>query len=307
MKNTQRTLLNFPASLDNLINLIELDISQNSLPKIPDVIFNLINLKRLNISDNNIRELSPNIEMLQKLETLNLSRNEIHLLPVTLCKLGKLRKLYVNDNNLNFDGIPSGIGKLGSLEIFSASNNKLEMIPEGLCRAASLKKLNLSSNRLITLPDAIYLLGDLDLLDLRNNPELIMPPKPVQTQNGDGVQFYNIDFSLQNQLRIAGAHIPPSLVTTISNSKDAFARKLRLRRARNNEGNGDQDSAKILKGMKDIAKDKCNNNKNDDNKTESLRPKRWEETLEKPPLGKFKSIYETRLFNFFIFRLLGIF
>lgn len=277
--------MNFPASLDNLINLVELDITENQLPKIPDVIYNLINLKRFNVSDNEIKEISPNIEALQKLETLNLSRNELVALPSTLCKLAKLRQLYVNDNFLNFDGIPSGIGKLGALEIFSAANNQLEMIPEGLCRCGSLKKLNLSFNQLITLPDSIYLLGDLDLLDLRNNPDLVMPAKPIEMQKGDGVEFYNIDFSLQNQLRLAGAQIPPSVATPTSNTRDAIARKMRLRRARNQESGGEnQDSAKILKGMKDIAQEKANNQSSDDPMIQSLQPKKWEETLEKPPL-----------------------
>lgn len=283
MRNTQRTLLNFPASLDNLINLIELDISQNSLPKIPEVIYNLINLKRLNMSDNEIKEVSANVEQLQKLETLNLSRNEITALPPTFCKLAKLRQLYINDNELNFDGIPAGIGKLGALEIFSAANNKLEMIPESLCRCGSLKKLNLSSNKLITLPDTIYLLGDLDLLDLKDNPELIMPAKPMEMQRGDGLEFYNIDFSLQHQLRLAGASGAP-IAQTNGNVKDPIARKLRLRRGARTDS-GDQDSAKILKGMKDIAKDKYNHENSEElEKTESLRPKKWDEALEKPPL-----------------------
>ena len=71
-----------------------------------------------------------------------------------------------------------------------------------------MKKLNLSSNKLITLPDAIHLLIDLDSLDLRNNPELVMPPKPYELSKGAGLEFYNIDFSLQNQLRLAGANVP---------------------------------------------------------------------------------------------------
>lgn len=249
------------------------------MPKIPDVIYNLVNLKRLNVSENEIKEISPNIEGLQKLEMLNLSRNELDLLPTSICKLSKLRKLYVNDNNLNFDGLPSGIGKLGSLEIFSAANNKLEMIPEGLCRCGNLKKLNLSFNQLITLPDSIYLLGDIDL-DLRNNNELVMPSKPLEMQKGDGVEFYNIDFSLQNQLRLAGAQIPPSVATpTAASPRDAIARKMRLRRARNQDSGGDQDSAKILKGMKDIANDKCNNGNGDNAMVQSLQPKRWEGIL----------------------------
>lgn len=151
------------------------------------------------------------MEFWQKLDILNLSRNKLTSLPASLCKISTLRRLYINDNQLDFEGIPSGIGKLGRLEIFSAANNQLEMIPEGLCRCGSLKKLNLSCNRLITLPDAIHLLGDLDSLDLRNNPDLVMPPKPVEMTRGAGIEFYNIDFSLQNQLRLAGASVPVPL------------------------------------------------------------------------------------------------
>lgn len=74
------------------------------------------------------------MENWQKLETLNLSHNKLKALPVTLCKITTLRRLFVNDNQLDFEGIPSGIGKLGNLEVFAAANNQLEMIPEGLCR-----------------------------------------------------------------------------------------------------------------------------------------------------------------------------
>lgn len=282
MRNTQRNLNNFPSNLENLINLSEVDLSQNALPKIPESLYSLSNLKRLNLSENEITELSTAIEMWQKLETLNLSRNQLTALPSSLCKISSLRRLYVNDNKLDFEGIPAGIGKLSRLEIFSAANNELEMIPEGLCRCGSLKKLNLSSNKLITLPDAIHLINDWDSLDLRNNPDLIMPPKPTELVRGSGVEFYNIDFSLQNQLRLAGANVP--VPTPVQNtSKDPIARKLRLRRGRRDQEEADQDQAKILKGMKDVAKEK-NLEKDTESTTESLRPKRWDESLEKPPL-----------------------
>lgn len=69
----------------------------------------------------------------------------------------------MNSNQLDFNGIPAGIGKLYDLEIFSASDNQLEMIPEGVCRCGKLKKLILNTNRLITLPDAIHYLTDLEV------------------------------------------------------------------------------------------------------------------------------------------------
>lgn len=208
-------------------------------------------------------------------------RNQLTSLPPTICKISTLRRLYLNDNQLDFEGIPSGIGKLGALEIFSASNNHIEMIPEGLCRCGSLKKLILNSNRLITLPDAIHLLGDLENLDLRDNPDLVMPPKPLEAQKGSGVEFYNIDFSLQNQLRLAGASVPAP-VTAGLGSKDPIARKMRLRRGRRDQEEADQDQAKILKGMKDIAKNKQKTL--EEVKAESIKAKRWDEALEKPSL-----------------------
>lgn len=48
--------------------------------------------------------------------------------------MATLRKIYVNNNQLYFEGIPAGIGKLHNLEVFSAAYNNLAMIPEGLCR-----------------------------------------------------------------------------------------------------------------------------------------------------------------------------
>lgn len=76
----------------------------------------------------------------------------------------------------------------------------------GCCgRCGRLKKLVLGHNRLITLPEAIHLLTDLEVLDLKENPDLVMPPKPVECQRGSGSEFYNIDFSLGEQLRLAGA------------------------------------------------------------------------------------------------------
>jgi len=35
-----------------------------------------------------------------------------------------------------------------------------------------------------------------------------MPPKPTEVQRGSGIEFYNIDFSLQHQLHLAGANVP---------------------------------------------------------------------------------------------------
>ncbi|XP_049873153.1 protein flightless-1 [Pectinophora gossypiella] len=280
MRNTQRTVANLPTSLETLSNLCDVDLSRNALTKVPDALYSLLSLKRLNLSDNEIAEVSSAMDMWQKLESLNFSRNKLTSLPASLCKLQNLRRLHVDDNQLDFEGIPSGIGKLGALEVFSAANNLLEMIPEGLCRCGSLKKLNLSCNKLITLPDAIHLLSDLESLQLHGNPDLVMPPKPVERSRGAGVQFYNIDFSLQTQLQLAGA-TTPSPATPSSIKSDPIARKLRLRRGRAEPEQ--KDSALILRGMQEQANTQ-HNDTGTEQKNSELKPKRWDESLEKPPL-----------------------
>lgn len=280
MRNTQRTLANLPSSLDTLSNLCDVDLSKNALTKVPDALYSLLSLKRLNLSDNEITEISAAMDNWQKLESLNMSRNNLTILPPSMCKLQNLRRLHVDDNKLDFEGIPSGIGKLGSLEVFSAANNLLEMIPEGLCRCGSLKKLNLSCNKLITLPDAIHLLSDLESLQLHGNPDLVMPPKPVERPRGAGLQYYNIDFSLQAQLQLAGA--ATNEPTTPSSVKsDPIARKMRLRRGRTEPEQ--RDSALILRGMQEQANTQHNDEKLNQKNSE-LKPKRWDESLEKPPL-----------------------
>ncbi|CAG5045121.1 unnamed protein product [Parnassius apollo] len=281
MRNTQRTLANLPTSLDTLCNLSDLDLSKNALTKVPDALYSLQSLKRLNLSDNEITEVSSAMDIWLKLECLNLSRNKLTSLPASLCKLQNLRRLHVDDNQLDFEGIPSGIGKLGCLEVFSAANNLLEMIPEGLCRCGALKKLNLSCNKLITLPDAIHLLSDLESLQLHGNPDLVMPPKPVEQPKGAGLQYYNIDFSLQAQLQLAGAATAePTTPTSVKS--DPLARKLRLRRGRGAEGEAEQrGSALILRGMREQASAPSDP---PDQRTAELKPKRWDESLEKPPL-----------------------
>ncbi|RXM32515.1 Protein flightless-1-like [Acipenser ruthenus] len=273
LRNTQRTQSNLPTSLEGLTNLADVDLSCNDLSRVPECLYTLSSLKRLNLSSNQISDLSLCIDQWTQMETLNLSRNQLTSLPSAICKLTKLKKLYMNSNKLDFDGIPSGIGKLVSLEEFMAANNNLELVPEGLCRCGKLKKLVLNKNRLVTMPEAV--------LDVRENPNLVMPPKPVDKT----AEWYNIDFSLQNQLRLAGAS--PATVEAAgggSASRDPLARKLRLRRRK--DSSQDDQAKQVLKGMSDVAHDKNKAiEENGDMKYTDLKTRRWDKSLEKPQLN----------------------
>jgi len=178
-------------------------------------------------------------------------------------------------------GIPAGIGKLGELELFSASDNRIEMLPEGLCRCGKLKKLLLNKNRLLTLPESIHFL-QLQELDVSDNPDFQMPPKPIEMQKamGAGALFYNIDFSLHHQLMLAGANpqqIPP--IGQPTPVKDPIARKKRLKLLK--QSVNENESSKVLKGMREVAEAKKVGRVLDES---VIKGKRWDEQLEKPKL-----------------------
>uniref|UniRef100_A0A8C6G3N0 Protein flightless-1 homolog n=1 Tax=Moschus moschiferus TaxID=68415 RepID=A0A8C6G3N0_MOSMO len=280
LRNTQRTQSNLPTSLEGLSHLADVDLSCNDLTRVPECLYALPGLRRLNLSSNQIAELSLCIDQWVHLETLNLSRNQLTSLPSAICKLTKLKRLYLNSNKLDFDGLPSGIGKLSSLEEFMAANNKLELIPESLCRCMKLRKLVLNKNRLVTLPEAIHFLTEIEVLDVRENPSLVMPPKPVDR----AAEWYNIDFSLQNQLRLAGAS-PATVAAAAAGSgpKDPLARKMRLRRRKDSAQ--DDQAKQVLKGMSDVAQEK---NRKQEESVEAGAPggkvRRWDQGLEKPRL-----------------------
>lgn len=278
LSNTQRNNNNMPINLGDLTNLVELNLSFNQLVKVPDDLTCLKELKRLNLSENLIENMPNEFgHWWPQLETLNLSSNKLETIPPSLCQLCNLRRLYLNDNQLTFKGLPPTLSKLNKLEIFMAARNNLKSIPESIFRCGRLKKLILTSNKLITLSDTIHLLSDLEL-ELSDNPDLIMPPKPI-TESAKNSEFYNIDFSLSTQRRLAdpdSSELPPQQTTV---TKDPIARKLRLRTRAKDEAE-ETNQAKVLKGMKDFIMERDNVAILDPD----LRPRKWDEILERPPI-----------------------
>lgn len=283
LANTQRNMDNISSNvLGELTNLVELNISSNDITKVPYDFSNLRLLKRLDFSENSLTKVPEDFgNWWPLLETLNLSGNDLNEIPPTLCKLCNLRRLYLNNNRLRFDGLPAALGKLHQLEIFMAAQNNLETIPESIFRCGRLRKLILSNNKLIRLPDTIHLIYDLEVLDLSNNPDLVMPLKPV-SDSAKNSEFYNIDFSLNTQLRLAGdPNLPKQQVNSVC---DPIARKLRLRRRAKDE---DEIKSKVLKAevlKEQFVKEKGNRVHNQPDFLD-LKPKKWDEILERPSIN----------------------
>lgn len=282
LANTQRTAANLPQSFEGLAATLEvIDLSQNQLSEIPDCLFECTSLKRINLSNNEITEVHLQIDKWHKLENLNLSNNQLTSVPASLSKLTNLRALYVSGNQLDFEGIPRSIGKLGNLEVFSASFNILETVPEGLTRCIKLRKMMLNNNKLITLPESIHFMPNLRDLDVRNNPSFVMPPKPVERKKED-------EMSYNAQLRRMG-QLPEKKEENSSLKK--YERRIRLRKIRESvtsSGDGDKEGAmKVLDGLKEIG-GKGENEEMDNGITGG---KTWMDNLKGPTLD-YNGVYD---------------
>ena len=106
----------FPAEIFQFVNLLELDLSVNSLEVIPVEIGSLKKIRYLSFSYGTIKEISASIGELENLEELSLLDNRVK-------------------------NIPKEIGKLKKLKVLNLSLNPLEDLPEEIFELTNLKEL----------------------------------------------------------------------------------------------------------------------------------------------------------------------
>ncbi|XP_075239322.1 protein flightless-1 homolog [Convolutriloba macropyga] len=318
LKNTGRSLENFPVEIAKCANLYDLDLSENSLPSVPRSLFECGSLKRLNLSDNCIAELPESFDVLIHLETLCISRNELKKIPSGFGKLLNLRSLYMDCNQLTLDGLLNcNLSKMSNLEVFSAAFNLLESIPEALCRCTRLGKLNIMHNKLVNLPESIHFLNLQDL-NANENPNLVMPPKHsgLSEVEAKAALFYNIDFSVEHQLAKARQEQKSERLLSHSSSIDSVSgsgslprprtsstgagggnRKLRIQRRKEEEA-GRSDAAKVLSAMRKVAEDAKTADVDNTNQLAAdfdehvSKPLRWDERLGGPVTIDYSNYFE---------------
>ncbi|XP_078152749.1 uncharacterized protein LOC144547938 [Carex rostrata] len=162
-----------PANIGNLTNLVQLHLSFNNLNgTIPTDIGNLTNLVQLDLSDNNLNGTIPtNIGHLTNLVQLDLSGNNLNgTIPTDIGNLTNVVELDLRYNNLN-GTIPTDIGNLINLVQLDLSYNNLNgKIPTDIGNLINLVQLDLSYNNLNgKIPTDIGNLINLVHLDLSYN------------------------------------------------------------------------------------------------------------------------------------------
>jgi Leucine-rich repeat (LRR) protein len=126
--------------------LVELDLSHNSLDFVPTSTRFLKKLKEFNVSCNPVKSVPSEICELEMLTYLNLENAEIEFLPEDIGNLTKLTSLLCANNKIK--KLPGSIVKLECLKDLDISYNKLQDIPSGLENLKSLTSFNASYNEI---------------------------------------------------------------------------------------------------------------------------------------------------------------
>ena len=171
-----------------------LQLSHRGWKEIPKQIFpqSKFNLLDLDLSYNSINHLNDSISLCIKLRRLNLSFNELTCLPDSLSKCQQLEIFSCADNKI--ESVPITFGLLVCLEELDLRNNRLQDVPDILSELPCMKSIVCSGNEFsFEIPLEFMSTGNLFLwyLKLRHDNN----SKVMRAMNG----CYQIEIMCQRQ------------------------------------------------------------------------------------------------------------
>ena len=177
-----------------------MELTYRAWVEVDDVIWTMgRTLIFLDLSFNALTTLPEDVGDLFQLKELNISCNKITLLPESLGKLVKLKKFIANGNKIA--EIPTTIGKCIHLTDLVFSENKLTHLPIEVACCKKLEILRLQNNYLLSIPSELGALKEtITEINVGNNPELMMIPKPMRANTE--IIMWVIDLHYQNTLKL---------------------------------------------------------------------------------------------------------
>ncbi|XP_059651918.1 putative disease resistance RPP13-like protein 1 [Cornus florida] len=140
-----------PHTINKLIHLRHVDLSNTRLKLLPDSISTLCNLQTLNLSGcENLIKLPMDIGMLVNLRNLEVCYTKLTELPVDIGKLINLRHLEVCHTKLT--ELPVDIGKLINLRHLNVAFTSLTKLPVDLGKLIYLRYLDINGTKLTEMP-----------------------------------------------------------------------------------------------------------------------------------------------------------
>jgi Leucine-rich repeat (LRR) protein len=182
-----------PPNIESLVNLSDLDLSENQLQFAPPKLSKLLKLKKINLSFNEIKTWPSELNALKSIEEIDISFNSISF------DLGDTRKSMDLSNVLSprggktsrqssffstRDSIRDSLStSLSELQSKISFNNSSEKSQKKTNISKSLKILNISSNGIMIFPVVLLELENLESLDISSNNIGDIPTKLTELAN----------------------------------------------------------------------------------------------------------------------------
>jgi len=170
-------------------NLIEIDLSHNSISVLPDKFKDLKKLKELHLADNKITSVGSEITSCLNLEVLQLRNNPLKTVSKEIGQMSALKELWIE--NVDKECVlPQEIWQLNTIEKLRLMSANLTFISAEISKFNSLDEICLSGNSITTIPDEIFQLKNLTYLNLGNNQITAVSPLVKNLENLDYLGIY---------------------------------------------------------------------------------------------------------------------
>ena len=158
----------------NLPSITTLEAKSINVIKIHKTIFfNLSNLINIDLHNNKLLKISKNFKLFKNLKSLKLDSNQISFIPSFIGELTKLEVFTISFNQITY--IPTSIKNLIYLKNFNFSNNKVDHLPIELGQLESLQILHMDGNYFTYIPTTLCYLKRLNELSF-DWLEFVDPP-----------------------------------------------------------------------------------------------------------------------------------
>lgn len=155
---------------------------KNMLDSVPDMVLELVELRDLDLTDNHLFNLWEDFSSLVNLERLYLGGNKLETFPLTIWYvIEQLSLVYAKRCDVDVGTINSwAVSSLPHLLILELRENMILKLSADIGKLVTLTRLDLSQNRFFELPVELAKLVNLTTLDLHGNVLVTPPPNVVQ-------------------------------------------------------------------------------------------------------------------------------
>jgi Leucine-rich repeat (LRR) protein len=155
----------------NILNIYEINCSNNQISEIPSDIGELYNLHTLICSNNKIKSIPIEISKLYYLHTIDFSNNQISEIPEQLYELVNLRYFNCTNNKINI--ISSNIYKLTNLISFKYHDNPISEIPLEILNCKHLTDMSFNIDKIDDDHIILKILNTSDKIYKNNNTKYL--------------------------------------------------------------------------------------------------------------------------------------